>query len=114
MNQKSNLSDAARKAKNVYKREWLKKNPERKDEVAAYHTAWRKKNPEKIKQYNIDFWERKAASINLKGASKGLGRGLDHKVIELHERGFSFRQIGTELGISHMKAARIIKAVTEN
>ena len=38
--------EAARKARNAYAREW------------------RAKNPDKVKQYNADYWARKAARIN--------------------------------------------------
>ena len=40
------LSDEARQAKNAYQRKY------------------RLKNPDKIKQYNADYWERKAGIIN--------------------------------------------------
>lgn len=40
---------------------------------------------------------------------------IEQEVIELHEKGMSFREIGTQLNISHMKAKRIIdkKSVTD-
>ena len=30
----------------------------------AYARAWRAKNPDKVKQYNADYWARKAARSN--------------------------------------------------
>jgi len=63
------LSDKAREARNAYQR------------------AWRRKNPELLKQYNIDYWERKADPVG-------------SKVRELSKRGLSQRQISEQLSIS--------------
>ena len=43
-NQKKNAQEAARQARNAYAREW------------------RAKNRDKVRQYNADYWARKAAS----------------------------------------------------
>lgn len=43
---KSGMSDAARKAR------------------AAYQREWNKKNPDKVKRYRDNYWERMAAKAN--------------------------------------------------
>ena len=80
MNQKLNLSPAARQAYNAYQR------------------AWKKKNADRIRQYNIDFWERK------------VGENIDLKVRKLSEKGFSQREISRELNISLGKVNKIVNA----
>lgn len=53
----------------------------------AYQRAYRIKNTDKIKQYNIEYWERKVDPI---GA----------KVRQLSKQGLSQRQISEKLSIS--------------
>jgi len=65
------MNDEARKLKNAYQREWIKKNPE------------------KIRKYTIDFWNRKAA-----------GYSLIQKVCDLSQKGLSQRAIAGQLNIS--------------
>ena len=58
------MTEAARAARNAYKREYRTKNREK---INAYRREWSQKNPEKVRRYELDFWERKAqkASANL-------------------------------------------------
>jgi DNA invertase Pin-like site-specific DNA recombinase len=63
------LSDKARQARNAYQR------------------AYRKKNPGRLRQYSLNYWERKADPT---GA----------KVRQLHEQGFSQRAIAERLNIA--------------
>lgn len=37
----------------------------------AYARAWRAKNPDKVKQYNADYWARKAARDGEETAAQG-------------------------------------------
>lgn len=55
----------------------------------AYIRSWRRKNPEKMRQYNIDYWERKASRYTPEVRAK-----------ELHDQGHSQRQISEMLGVS--------------
>jgi DNA-directed RNA polymerase specialized sigma subunit len=77
------MTDKARKARNEYQKQF------------------RAKNPDKIRQYNINYWERKAMMLK--------GETIESKVIELKKQGFSLREIGLKLGISHMKVSRILQ-----
>lgn len=43
---------------------------EAKKKRAEYQKAWRNKNPEKVKQYHVDYWERKAAKDGEKNSGK--------------------------------------------
>ncbi|MDD4234667.1 MAG: helix-turn-helix domain-containing protein [Bacteroidales bacterium] len=79
---KLELSEAARKAKN------------------EYHRQWRKKNPEKVKQANLRHWEKKA--------QEQLSDSPEHNVLILHKQGLSLRQIADRTGISHTQVSRII------
>jgi len=79
------LSEAARGARNKYQREY------------------KLKNPDKARQYNINYWERKAAESN-------IGESLEDKINRLHKEGFSLREIAGKVGINHVKVSRILKA----
>ena len=73
------LSEKARKLRNAYQRQY------------------RINNPDKIRQYNVDFWERKVDPI---GA----------KVKQLNKKGLSQRQIADKLNISLGKVNMILNA----
>ena len=66
-----------------------------------YLAAWRKKNPDKVNQYRETFWEKKARNVP-----------IEVKVMNLHNDGFSLRQIESELGVSKSSAQRIISRGT--
>ena len=55
----------------------------------AYQSEYRRKNPDKIRKYNVDYWERKAASYSPIMKAK-----------ELHENGYTQREIAEQLNIS--------------
>jgi len=73
------ITDEARKAKNEYIRNW------------------RRRNPEKTKQYDIDYWERKADPT---GAM----------VRKLSKQGMSQRQISEKMDISLGNVNAILNA----
>ena len=84
------LSEAAKQARRQYKRAWDSKH---RDEVREYNReymkAWRQKNREKIREYARTYWERQAANYTPERRAK-----------ELHEQGYTQRQIARELGVS--------------
>ena len=51
------MTDAAKKARREYQRAYKQKNAAR---INAYNRTWRKANPEKVKQYNTNYWSKKA------------------------------------------------------
>ena len=51
------LSKKASEARREYQRKWREKNRER---YNASMREWRENNPEKVKQYQEDYWARKA------------------------------------------------------
>jgi hypothetical protein len=65
-----------------------------------YQRQYRRKNPDKIKQYNVNYWERKAAAI---------GEPLEVRILKLHRQGFSLRSISAKVGINHVKVSRILQ-----
>ena len=69
-----------------------------------YQREWRRKNPDKVRQYAIDFWERKTLEENAT---------LEERVVELTDQGYSLREIGRKLGISHMKVQRMLQACND-
>ena len=83
--EKVKLSDEARKARNKYARE--------------YH----RKNADKIRQYNANYWERKAMEAN--------DEPIEIRVLKLHRQGFSLRDIAAKVGINHVRVSRILKAM---
>ena len=58
----------------------------------------------------FDFVGYSIESEHLKEQSEKQKESIKDKVIELHEQGKSLRDIGAELGISHMKVGRILKS----
>lgn len=52
------LSEAARLARNAARREYYRRNREA---VAASNRKWRQAHPEKVKEYNNRYWEKKAS-----------------------------------------------------
>ena len=82
--EKLQMSDAAKAAK------------------AAYAKEWKRKNADRVRQYEIDYWERKAMEAN--------DVPIEVKVLKLHRQGFSLREISAKTGINHVKVSRILKA----
>jgi DNA-directed RNA polymerase specialized sigma subunit len=80
---KIELSEAARKARNEYQRQW------------------KKNNPDKVKKSNQRYWEKKA--------QQQISDNPKHNIIDLHKQGLSLRQIADKTGISHTQVSRIIK-----
>jgi ATP/maltotriose-dependent transcriptional regulator MalT len=67
-----------------------------------YQRLWRQRNPDKVRQYNINYWERKANEDNIPS--------LETRVNDLKKQGLSLRDIGKKLNISHMKVKRLLQA----
>lgn len=59
------MTEAAKEARRLYQREYLKKHPEQIEKNKAYRREWGKKpeNKEKIKKYVENYWERKAQEL---------------------------------------------------
>ncbi len=53
----SELSEAARQARNAARREYYRRNREA---VAESNRKWRQAHPEKVKEYNNRYWGKKA------------------------------------------------------
>jgi len=81
---KTQMSEAARQKANEYQRNW------------------RRNNPVKLRQYAVDYWERKANEPE----------AIETQVLSLHNQGKSLREIGLKIGISHMKVKRILQNIT--
>ena len=110
-----NLSDEAKAAKSAYMREY-NANMDWKDrqEKNEYQRNWRRNNPGRVKQYNVEYWERKAnkPETALDRAIMNHDREfetIEDKVHRLHNEGFSLREIAAKTGINHVKASRILK-----
>ena len=56
------MTDEAKEARRKYQREYKRKNAAK---INAYNRAWRKANPEKARQYNLNYWSKKAAAENI-------------------------------------------------
>ncbi|MFZ4771589.1 MAG: sigma factor-like helix-turn-helix DNA-binding protein [Ferruginibacter sp.] len=83
-----------------------------------YIRNWRRKNPDKMKQYEVNYWERKAGAnpLTRETIKKVLivdavptVSAIEVQAIGLHKQGLSLREIGQRLGITHMKVSRILK-----
>jgi len=99
------MSNEAREKANEYHRNYKREmSDEAKRAAAEYQRNYRRKNPDKLRQYNITYWERKAHE----------GQTIEHRVTNLHKQGKSLREIGQELGLSHMTVTRMLQRVTDN
>ena len=115
------LTDKAKEAKKEYYRNYRKNmSPEAKEKEKEYNREWRRKNPDKVKSYNESHWEKRAMkNWNRFGDDGGFDAlssdtsNLKMQVIILRNKGYTFREIGEELNISHMKANRIIKKIKD-
>ena len=68
---KKEISEAARAARNDYYKQLRRSmTPEKKQKQREYTNQWRKKNPDKVRQYSVNYWERKANE--LKSSDKPL------------------------------------------
>ncbi len=86
-------------------------SPEAKQARSDYRKAWGLKNRDKVRQYNENYWQRmadsKASAID-EGEECSQSE-LESRVISLHKKGLSLREIGKLLDISHMKVKRILE-----
>ena len=58
---KKEISEAAKTARNDYYKQLRRSmTPEKKQKQREYTNQWRKKNPDKVRQYRVNYWERKA------------------------------------------------------
>ena len=69
----------------------------------AYQRKWRRKNPEKLKEYNMRYWEKKAAQLT-----------PEQQARELKEQGFTQRQIAETLNISLGAVNKLLKDEESN
>lgn len=53
------ISEAARQARNAHRRAYYAANREK---VLAQNKRWRDRNPEKVAACNVRYWERRAAA----------------------------------------------------
>jgi len=97
------MSEAAKKARSEYKKRYLRNmTPEQKQKKAEHLKAWKQRNPEKVRQYNIDYWERRAA------------RDIKQLIVAFDKQGLSLREIGKKLNISHMTVNRVLQEYYRN
>lgn len=54
------MSEEAREARRIYSREYYHKN---KESLLEYKAKWRKANPDKVRQYNINHFEKMAKEL---------------------------------------------------
>lgn len=58
------MTPEARKKKNEYKRKYrANMSPEARAAANEYVKEWKRNNKDRVRQYNVDYWERKAASL---------------------------------------------------
>ncbi len=95
------LSKQAKEGKNKYMREYKRNmSPEAKEAQRAYLKNWKRNNPDKVKQYNINYWEKRAIQPTVEN--------IQSEVFTLKKQGYSLREIGLRLGVSHMQVSRIL------
>ena len=100
---KTQMSREAMLVKAKYQRDYRNGMSEAARQKAnEYQRNWRLKNPDKLRQYNVDYWERKANEPET----------IETQVKNLHNQGKSLREIGLTIGISHMKVKRILQNIT--
>ena len=101
------LSDQAKQLKADYFRQRrASMTPEAKKAANESLKKWRAANPDKVRQYQINYWERKVKQ------SAGPPTEPEMTVVALHDQGLSLREIGRRLGMSHMTVKRLLQGVT--
>lgn len=55
----SELSEAARLARNAARRRYREENREA---INAYNRAWKRAHPDRVREYERRYWERRAAA----------------------------------------------------
>jgi DNA-directed RNA polymerase specialized sigma subunit len=96
---KTQMSEAAKQARAKYQRQYVNgMSEDARQKANEYQRKWRLKNQDKTKQYNVDYWERKAKEPE----------SIESQIISLHDKDKSLREIGQIIGISHMKVKRIL------
>ena len=84
------LSDNAKQARNEYQNKYKRQMSDAaRDKAAEYQRQWRKKNRDKLRQYNINYWERKAQESSPAYQAK-----------RLKKQGLTQRQIAEKMEIS--------------
>lgn len=78
-------------------------SPEAKRAAAEYQRNWKQKNPDKVRQYIVNYWERKAKEP----------RNIEKLVMDLHNQGKSLREIGQTIELSHMKVKRMLQRLLQ-
>ncbi|MDE7133015.1 MAG: hypothetical protein K2O65_14705 [Lachnospiraceae bacterium] len=109
------LSAQAQEARRDYKRRYRIRNREK---INLQQRMWRKKNPDKVKEYQAQYWERKAGKAgNIRASWKDYGI-TQERVDELVEIVRSGEYDNVALSAAHMadeKAAEhIILSVKKN
>lgn len=109
------LSEQAQEARRNYKRRYRIQNREK---INSQQRMWRKKNPDKVKEYQAQYWERKAVRAgNIRAPWEDYGI-TQERVDELVEVIRSGEYDDVVLSASHMAdekaAGHILLSVKEN
>ena len=119
------LSEAARQARNEYKRRYSANlSEEAKQKQREYMREWKKRNPEKVQQYQVNFWERKVSSLTRAILQEAEiadrmhtdlnDKSMESIAIEMREQGCTLPEIGVRLNISHEEASSILNDCNED
>lgn len=77
----------------------MKLSEEAKEARRRYLREWKSKNPDKVKASIARYWEKKAAIED---------EPIEIRIIQLHDQGFSLREIAAKVGINHVQVSRML------
>lgn len=83
----------------------------------AYHREYQKKNRKRTRQYQIDYWERKAKELaeNVEADPPTIDTATDkERALLLRTKGLSIRQIAENLELSKSKVERLLSQAGQN
>ncbi len=74
------MSTQAQEARRNYKRQYRIRNREK---INSQQRMWRKKNPDKVKEYQVQYWERKAGNIRASWKDYGITQERVNELMEI-------------------------------
>lgn len=78
------MSTQAQEARRNYKRQYRIRNREK---INSQQRMWRKKNPDKVKEYQVQYWERKAGNIRASWKDYGITQERVNELMEIVRSG---------------------------
>ena len=74
------MTQEAAEARRNYQREYRHRN---RDRINSQRKRWREENHDKVREYNRNYWERRAGNIRLPWSAYGIGKERQRQLREI-------------------------------